>query len=141
MSRALCRSPIAPPETRCSRVAPNAVRRTRRHNEEGRLSAALFVAREPAALSRSHVIAALGQESRGDILAGRPGADKPDGGATVCACLGVGVNTIRHAIAAQGLTTVEAIGKALGAGTNCGSCRPELKALLGTAKAQALDLC
>ena len=109
--------------------------------EDGRLSAALFVAREPAALSRSHVAAALGRECRGDILAGRPGADQPDEGATVCACLGVGADAIRRAVAAQGLTTVEAIGKALGAGTSCGSCRPELKSLLGTARARAADPC
>ena len=48
----------------------------------------------------------------------------------VCACLNVGMNTIRQAIIEGGLITVDALGAALGAGTNCGSCRPELAALL-----------
>jgi assimilatory nitrate reductase catalytic subunit len=66
-------------------------------------------------------------------LAGRAGDDQPDPGAIVCACFDVGVNTILAAIADQGLTSVEAIGAALQAGTNCGSCRPELAALLANA--------
>ncbi|MDE3028790.1 MAG: (2Fe-2S)-binding protein, partial [Paracoccaceae bacterium] len=65
-----------------------------------------------------------------EVLPGRPGANRPDPGATVCACFDVGVNTIVSAIQAQRLTSVEAIGRALQAGTNCGSCRPELATLL-----------
>jgi len=42
----------------------------------------------------------------------------------------VGLNTILAAIAQDGLVSVPQIGAALGAGTNCGSCRPELAALL-----------
>ncbi|MFC3169126.1 nitrate reductase [Paracoccus fontiphilus] len=103
---------------------------------EGRLEATLFIAPEPAALSRSHVVASLGSRCGGTILAGRPGADQADAGALVCACFGVGINTILQGIATQKLMTVDAIGKALGAGTNCGSCRPELKALLGQARSQ-----
>jgi assimilatory nitrate reductase catalytic subunit len=97
--------------------------------EGGRLTAALFVARDPVLLSRSHVASLLGTAD-GGVLAGRPGADQPDPGATVCACLNVGMNTIRRAIADDGLMSVDAIGAALGAGTNCGSCRPELAALI-----------
>ncbi|WP_295047733.1 nitrate reductase [uncultured Paracoccus sp.] len=100
--------------------------------EDGRLTGALFVASEPAALSRSHVIAALGTDCTGEILAGRAPAGRPDQGALVCACLGVGVNTILDGIVTQKLMTVEAIGRALGAGTNCGSCRPELRSLLAS---------
>ena len=33
-------------------------------------------------------------------------------------------------IETRGLMSVESIGEALGAGTNCGSCRPEIAALL-----------
>ena len=98
--------------------------------EDGKLQAALFVAREPAALSRSHVAAALGTDCTGAVLAGRAGTGQPDEGALVCACLGLGINTILRGIASQKLMTVEAIGQALGAGTNCGSCRPELRTLL-----------
>jgi len=54
---------------------------------------------------------------------------KPSG-KTVCACFNVGINTIIEAIRQQKLVSVEAIGKALQAGTNCGSCLPELKEIL-----------
>mgnify|MGYP001066959538 CR=1 FL=1 len=55
------------------------------------------------------------------LVAGRPGADKPDPGATVCSCFGVGVNQIVAAVRG-GCHSVEAVGKALNAGSNCGSC-------------------
>ncbi|MDF2235497.1 molybdopterin-dependent oxidoreductase [Albimonas sp. CAU 1670] len=98
---------------------------------EGRLAGALFAAREPVEVARGHVAAMLAEaEAPPDLLAGRPGADRPDPGAILCACFSVGVNTIAAAIAEQGLADVAAIGAALGAGTNCGSCRPEIQALL-----------
>ncbi|PZO63523.1 MAG: nitrate reductase [Paracoccus denitrificans] len=98
--------------------------------QDGRLTAALYIARDPVPLARSHVISLLGGEQSAAILAGQPSGDRPDPGATICACFGVGVNTIIHAIAARNLCTVEDIGAALGAGTRCGSCRPELRNLL-----------
>jgi assimilatory nitrate reductase catalytic subunit len=52
-----------------------------------------------------------------------------DAGALVCACFGVGVTAIRDAVAA-GACDVAAIGAALRAGTNCGSCLPELKRIV-----------
>ncbi|PRY85406.1 assimilatory nitrate reductase catalytic subunit [Donghicola tyrosinivorans] len=97
--------------------------------KDGKVQATLFAAPEPVALSRGHVIAELGQAGA-ELLSGRPGADRPDPGATVCACLNVGINTILRAIDDQGLTSVAQIGEALGAGTSCGSCRPELAQLL-----------
>jgi assimilatory nitrate reductase catalytic subunit len=63
-------------------------------------------------------------------LAGQPGADQPDPGPTICACFTVGAHTIARAIADQGFVTVDAIGAALRAGTNCGSCRPDIAALI-----------
>ena len=51
-------------------------------------------------------------------------------GRLVCACFGVGAYTVLKAIHDQALVTVEAIGDALKAGTNCGSCVPELRAFL-----------
>ncbi len=47
----------------------------------------------------------------------------------VCACFGVGMTAIREAIGA-GANGVAEIGRALGAGTNCGSCLPELKRIM-----------
>jgi assimilatory nitrate reductase catalytic subunit len=47
------------------------------------------------------------------------------------------VNTIVDAILDQRLTTVDEIGAALQAGTNCGSCRSELSDLLASQYVQA----
>ena len=81
------------------------------------------------ALSRGHVIAELGQAGA-ELLSGRPGADRPDPGVIVFACVNLVIYTILRAIDDQGLTSVAQIGEALGAGTSCGSCRPELAQLL-----------
>ncbi|MGR3500626.1 MAG: molybdopterin-dependent oxidoreductase [Limimaricola soesokkakensis] len=101
--------------------------------EEGRLRAALFVSREPVALSRAHLAGLLGQDGA-EALAGRSAAGRPDPGPVLCACLNVGVNTIREAIADGRATSLDAIAEALGAGSNCGSCRPEIAALLAMAQ-------
>ncbi|WP_394152912.1 molybdopterin-dependent oxidoreductase [Loktanella salsilacus] len=100
--------------------------------DEGRLLAALFVSRAPVALSRDHLAAQLGQVAQ-TPLSGRPSADMPDPGAVVCACLNVGVNTIRGVIDTGQATTVAQVGACTGAGTNCGSCRPEIAVLLAQA--------
>lgn len=97
--------------------------------QDGLALAALFVAPDPVHLARGHVAAQVGRAGAA-LLAGRPGAGAADPGPTVCACLNVGLNTIRAAIGAQNLTTVDQIGAALHAGTSCGSCRPELAVLL-----------
>ncbi|MFQ1700386.1 molybdopterin-dependent oxidoreductase [Loktanella agnita] len=96
---------------------------------DGKLQGALFAGPEPVAVSRDHLGALLGQNPE-NVLAGRPVADRPDPGPVVCSCFSVGVNTILQAIACDGLMSVEDIGIALSAGTNCGSCKPELAALL-----------
>ena len=97
--------------------------------EGGRALAALFAAPDPVQLARGHIAAQVGQAGAA-LLAGRPGAGDVDPGPTVCACLNVGLHTITTAIATQNLTSVDQIGAALHAGTSCGSCRPELAALL-----------
>ncbi|MDC0738805.1 nitrate reductase [Cognatishimia sp. SS12] len=112
-------SQVTGPDPASSRIA---------FHKDGKVIAALFTAATPVAVSRSFVSDALGGEA--PILAGRPGADQPDPGPVVCACFNVGVNTILRAIEDGHLMSVEAIGTALQAGTNCGSCRPELSALL-----------
>ena len=75
---------------------------------------------------------ALDEGERRGLLLGQPPPGQQDAGRIVCACFSVGVNTLKEAIATQHLDTVEAIGEALKAGTNCGSCIPELKALLAS---------
>jgi assimilatory nitrate reductase catalytic subunit len=54
-------------------------------------------------------------------------------GPIVCACFSVRLSSIKTAIHEQKLTTVAEIGRAVGAGTGCGSCAPELRALLSQA--------
>lgn len=107
--------------------------------QDGLLLGALFVGPEPVALSREHLVAALGSNADG-VLSGWPSADMPDPGPTLCTCLNVGINTILTAIETQGLMSVASIGTALGAGTNCGSCRSEIATLLArTRMAEAAE--
>ncbi|QHQ36863.1 nitrate reductase [Algicella marina] len=93
------------------------------------LVAALFLSRRPVAVSRAYLADALKSDVP-DILPGHPGSGRPDPGAIVCSCFGVGINTIREAIVSRRLTSVAEIGEALQAGTNCGTCRAELKTIL-----------
>jgi len=55
----------------------------------------------------------------------------------VCACFGVGKNTIIDVIRQNRLVTAEAVGELLKAGTNCGSCIPDIKTLLAQARSAA----
>jgi assimilatory nitrate reductase catalytic subunit len=71
----------------------------------------------------------LDDEQRRLLLSGRSTEGVASVGPTVCACFGVGRTTICDAIAAGAATPVE-IGARLKAGTNCGSCIPELKRLI-----------
>ncbi len=102
-------------------------------HHQDRLIAALFVGPDPVALSRDHLAAQLGALRPAAVLAGKPGADQPDPGPTICACMNVGRGTILRAIDG-GARSVAALGSLLGAGTSCGSCRPELNALLAQSR-------
>ncbi|PTQ10977.1 nitrate reductase [Sphingomonas oleivorans] len=105
---------------------------------DGRLAAALLVTRTGILPQRDWLIAQLAQaDVVPNVLAGRAPGAAVDRGAIVCLCFDVGVRTIVAAIAEQGLSDVAAIGKALGAGTNCGSCRPALAKLI--AETEMLD--
>jgi assimilatory nitrate reductase catalytic subunit len=105
-------------------------------HRDGRLVAALFVAPGPVALARDQLAARLGEDMPQEALAGRARGDRPDPGPTVCACLNVGLNTIREAIETGRAMTVATLGETLGAGTSCGSCRPELASLLSRYRMQ-----
>ncbi|MBU0653843.1 MAG: molybdopterin-dependent oxidoreductase [Gammaproteobacteria bacterium] len=102
----------------------------------GQLESCLFISASAGLLpQREWLVSLFAQDSlqpaeRASLLAGKPLRAGEDRGRTVCACFNVGEKTIRTAIAAQGLKSVEDIGRCLNAGTNCGSCVPELKALL-----------
>ncbi|MDH5426279.1 MAG: molybdopterin-dependent oxidoreductase [Gammaproteobacteria bacterium] len=76
----------------------------------------------------------LKESDRASLLTGKPSDAKEDAGRVICACFGVGINTIRKAVCEQQLTTAKEIGNVLRAGTNCGSCVSELKKILAENK-------
>ena len=72
---------------------------------------------------------ALGNDQRRMLLSGKSTDGLANAGPIVCACFGVGRNTICDTIAG-GARSAADIGAKLKAGTNCGSCIPELKRLI-----------
>ncbi len=100
---------------------------------DGRLEACVFIGPDHALPARDWLMElfAAGRSIRADrraLLAGR----RADGVAPeppICVCMGVGAGAIRAAVLA-GCDSVDAIGRATKAGTNCGSCKPELGAIL-----------
>ena len=72
---------------------------------------------------------ALTTRARHALLSGYAPAGE-DIGAIVCACYSVGEKTIEKAIRQKGCQTTKQLGTELKAGTNCGSCIPELKQLI-----------
>ncbi|HHJ14538.1 MAG TPA: nitrate reductase, partial [Gammaproteobacteria bacterium] len=103
---------------------------------DGRLESCIFIGPDVDLPPRDWLIQLFEREGplddaeRTSLLTGKPAAGQKDAGRIVCACFNVGINTLTEAIREQGLDSVEAVGEALKAGTNCGSCIPELKALL-----------
>jgi assimilatory nitrate reductase catalytic subunit len=98
-----------------------------------RLRACLFIARKRASLPAQETVAALFEvkwEDRTAILRGRPVGAAPARGRIVCVCHGITEPVIRAAIRAQGLADVASVGRALKAGTNCGSCKGELAVMV-----------
>jgi assimilatory nitrate reductase catalytic subunit len=102
----------------------------------GRLDSCVFIGPDHRLPPRDWLIDLFAKQTvdgreRMRVLAGTPGAGREDAGRIVCSCFGVGRNTLCKAITEEGLRTTEAIGECLQAGTNCGSCLPELRALIG----------
>ncbi len=110
---------------------------------EGVLQAAVTLASGPGApgsgtpardwLASRFAAAALSPGDRRALLAGRNAAGEP-ASPTICSCHGVSRAAILGARAA-GSVGLAAIGAATKAGTGCGSCRPEISALLRVAPA------
>jgi assimilatory nitrate reductase catalytic subunit len=104
--------------------------------EDGKLRACVFIGQTSALPARDWLVSLFAKdritiEERRALLAGRP-ASGPLPEQPVCVCFGVGAREINTAIAA-GCCTVDAVGAATQAGTNCGSCRPEIRGLLAQA--------
>jgi assimilatory nitrate reductase catalytic subunit len=112
------------------------------HNR-GRLEALLFVGPSPKLPSPEWLKT---QFDRGDLegaerralLAGIPFEGAVDEGAIVCVCFQVGAARIAAA-AGAGDGSVESIGRELGAGTNCGSCIPEIRRLIAGVRPSGAD--
>jgi len=104
------------------------------HN--GRLEACLFLARDGALLpARDSVAERLGAAIEPGVritLVGgmAAGAAGPDPGPIVCACFAIGLSTLQRAVVDRQLTSLADIARVLRAGANCGSCLPELRAIL-----------
>jgi assimilatory nitrate reductase catalytic subunit len=107
----------------------------------GRLESTVFVAPRPELPDRSWLSGLFASEritsqERLSILAACAGAGLRTG-VTVCACFGVGSGTIGEAIRG-GADSTAAIGLRVRAGTNCGSCVPELRRMLMAAREVAV---
>jgi assimilatory nitrate reductase catalytic subunit len=101
----------------------------------GRLGSVVFISKHSELAERSWLSGLLAKDSlepaeRRALLTGKPPLGTPDVGTIICACFHVGEKTIQAAIKEQGLKTYQEVGQCLKAGTNCGSCVPEIKALL-----------
>ena len=100
---------------------------------DDRLFACVFLAPDAALpprdwLQARFADAVVNPSDRAHLLAGFPPGTRAD--RPVCNCFGVGRAQILATIKDRSLDSVDAIGRALGAGTECGSCRPELALLL-----------
>ena len=101
----------------------------------GRLESCIFIGPDPELPARDWLAAlfaspALDDDARMNLLTGRPGKGRVDAGRVVCACFNVGENTLLQAIREGRVNSLDSIGAVLGAGSNCGSCIPELRTLL-----------
>ena len=104
---------------------------------EGRLEAVLYAAPGPALpsiewLKTCFALPVVEPGLRRSLLAGRP-VGGADDGPVVCACFQVGRRRVEAAIA-DGACSASEVGLATRAGTNCGSCLPEIKTLLGSVR-------
>ena len=109
--------------------------------EGDRLVGALFLAPVTAApkwsvLSQAWDAPAIDKALRRIILSGKRLDGAADEGPNVCACFGVPHGRIVAAVV-KGADSAAAVGKAIKAGTNCGSCIPELKRIIAETAAHS----
>lgn len=104
---------------------------------DDRLESCLFVGPQPLSLSRTWLGSLfdkprLSASERARVLTSRPENSSSDPGGTVCACFSVKRKAIEAAIA-DGCRNLSSLGARLKAGTNCGSCVPDLRELIANA--------
>jgi len=109
--------------------------------ENKRLESCIFIGPDPKLPERDWLLNLfhdhlLSEQDRVSILTGKSAAGRQDTGRVVCACFGIGINLLKNTIREQHLTTASSVGEVLRAGTNCGSCVPEIKQLINEISAQ-----
>jgi assimilatory nitrate reductase catalytic subunit len=101
---------------------------------EGQLVACLFMGPQLPACDREWLAGLfekeLDESARCALLSGYPPQGGSSAGRIICTCFGVGINTILDVIQVNSLTSLEELFEHMRAGTNCGSCIPELRSLL-----------
>lgn len=108
--------------------------------DDGRLDAVAIIGPDHRLPPRDWLAASfrkdcLEESERMRLLRGTSPQGERNEGVIVCPCFSVGINTLRSAIDSQQLAMPEAIGRALNAGTNRGSCVPDLRRLIAGAQA------
>jgi assimilatory nitrate reductase catalytic subunit len=113
-------------------------------DDAGAMEEALLVAAPGRLPSRDWLIALLASRAplspvdRRVLLSGLAPVPMPSAGRIICSCFNVGIHQIAAAVA-EGCGSVEAIGAALRAGTNCGSCRSELRTIIDANRIEAAE--
>ena len=101
-----------------------------------KLNSCLFTASEHSQLPGRDWLQGLFKEQslekiqRACLLAGKAADTSQNCGPIVCSCFSVGRNTLQETIRNNNLMDVAAVGEHLQAGTNCGSCIPEIKQII-----------
>jgi assimilatory nitrate reductase catalytic subunit len=112
------------------------------HLLEDRLQGCAYFSCRPELPARSWLASLFAAEKlerteRMALLAGRPLHAGDDAGPLVCSCFAVGRAALCRLIAREGLTEARQVGERVRAGSNCGSCLPEIRALLAASAAPA----
>ncbi|MDX8454947.1 molybdopterin-dependent oxidoreductase [Mesorhizobium sp. VK9D] len=113
-------------------------------DDGGAMAEALLVAAPDQLPARDWLVSLLATRQklstadRHALLSGRSPVPMPAIGRVVCACFHIGANQLASAVA-SGCDSLEAIGSTLRAGTNCGSCRSEIRAIIGKGRPQAAE--
>ena len=108
--------------------------------EDGQVAACLFAGPPGSLPTREWLLQqfaapALDDGARTTLLIARAAEPQEDRGRIVCSCFEVGINRIVAAIRDHALTDATAVGHHLRAGTNCGSCLPELRTIVAETRA------
>lgn len=107
---------------------------------DDRLIACLFLSPSPNLPARGWLSELFSRDKLTDLdrlglLTGQRPDAGADAGTMVCSCFGIGRAELCTAIRTHRLDTTRQVGERLRAGTNCGSCIPEIRALIAESMA------